>query len=72
MNGQKKVNVHPAVLRQLRRDAGLTQEAMAQLIYVARRTYQDWEHGKAPCHPAFFELLELKVKGIRAEKDGTG
>jgi len=73
MNEKKGVNVHPAVLRQLRKDAGLTQEAMAQLIYVARRTYQDWEQGIAKCHPAFFELLEMKVKrNLKAEKDGTG
>lgn len=62
MNEQKKINVHPAVLRQLRKDAGLTQAAMAELVYVARRTYQDWENGIAKCHPAFFELLRIKLK----------
>lgn len=52
-------------IRQIRKDAGLSQSAAAELIYSTLRTWQDWEYGKNPMHPAIFELFCDKTKAMR-------
>ncbi len=42
--------------------AGLTQAQAGALIYTPLRTWQDWEAGRRPMHPAFFELFLIKVR----------
>lgn len=48
-------------IKQARKDAGLTQQQAAKLIYVGLRTWQQWESGDRKMHPAFFELFCLKT-----------
>jgi DNA-binding transcriptional regulator YiaG len=45
-----------------RKQAGLTQTKAAELIYSNRRTWQDWEYGITPMHPAIWELFQIKTK----------
>lgn len=53
----------PAVLKRLRKDRGLTQEALAFPAGLTTRSYQDIEHGKAS--PKWDTLLPiLKVLDI--------
>lgn len=47
-------------LRQLRREAGLTQPEAARAAQVSRQTYQRWEYGK---HAANWKLLENVFPG---------
>ena len=49
-------------IQQARKDAGLTQVQAAELIYSTRRTFQDWEYGVSPMHPAIWELFLIKTK----------
>ena len=49
-------------IQQARKDAGLTQVQAAELVYSTRRTWQDWEYGVSPMHPAIWELFLIKTK----------
>jgi DNA-binding XRE family transcriptional regulator len=49
--------------RASRDQAGHTQEQAADLIQVARRTWQDWERGIAPIPPAML-LLYRHLAGL--------
>jgi DNA-binding XRE family transcriptional regulator len=51
----------PAKIRALRERAHLTQEDAGALVYVSRRTWQDWERGVAVMHPGLWELFKLKL-----------
>jgi DNA-binding transcriptional regulator YiaG len=53
----------PSDIKKVRESAGLTQIQAAELIYSTRRTWQDWEAGINPMHPALWELFKLKVSG---------
>jgi DNA-binding transcriptional regulator YiaG len=52
----------PEQIKQARQAAGLTQLQAAELIYSTRRTWQDWQYGKSPMHPAIWELFLIKTK----------
>jgi len=54
----------PEQIKQTREDAGLTQSQAASLIYSKLRTWQHWENGDTPMHPAFFELFTLKIANL--------
>ena len=47
-----------------RQSARLTQAAAARLIWVARRTWQDWEHGIARMHPAHWYAFNGRVSNM--------
>lgn len=51
----------PDEILKARKKAGLTQESAAEMIYVARRTWQDWEADKAKMHPGLWELFLIKT-----------
>ena len=53
----------PSQIREARALLGLTQADTATLLHVARRTFQDWERGKAACPGAAWELMQIKLKG---------
>lgn len=55
-------NPTPEQIRQLRDKHELTQAAAAALLYTSTRAYQQWEAGDRRMHPAFWELLSLKVR----------
>lgn len=52
----------PAVLKEARERAGLTQTAAAAVVHTTCRTWQQWEAGDRRMHPAFWELFLIKVK----------
>jgi len=46
----------------LRERAGLKQEVIAGLIYCSRVTWSQWESGVRTMHPAFWDILLIRVK----------
>ena len=51
----------PAEITALRASHGLTQAKIAQLLHANDRTWRQWEAGDRRMHPAFWELLKLKL-----------
>ncbi|WP_413460629.1 XRE family transcriptional regulator [Herbaspirillum huttiense] len=51
----------PYEIKESRLKAGLSQERAADLIYSTKRTWQDWEAGKAKMHCGLWELFKLKT-----------
>lgn len=49
-----------ALIKQERCARGLTQDKAATLVHVNLRSWQKWESGERPMHPAFWELFLLK------------
>lgn len=66
MAGHSSSNPTPAEIRQARETAGLTQPKAAALLHATLRAWQMWEAGDRKMHPAFWELLQIKLK--RAKK----
>ena len=54
-------NPSPAEIKAAREALGLTQTQAAAAVYVPLRTWQRWESGDAPMHPAFWELFDKKT-----------
>lgn len=54
-------NPTPAVIKQARKDAGLTQTEAALLIYKTCRAWQQYEKGDRGMDLALFELFMIKV-----------
>lgn len=54
-------NPDPAEIRQVRQSNNLTQDQAANLTLVSRRTWQDWERGIAPMHPAFWDYFRAAL-----------
>lgn len=42
----------------------LTQEQAGEIVFVSRRTWQDWERGVAEMHAGLWELFKIKTKGM--------
>ena len=55
-------NPKPAEVLALRHALGLTQTQAAGVVYCTLNTWQNWEGGKTPCHPAFWELFRHKTR----------
>lgn len=51
----------PDAIKAARAAAGLTQAAAAILLHTSLRSYQQWEAGDRRMHPAFWELLTIKI-----------
>ena len=52
----------PDLLRELRESEGLSQSALAQLVYLSGPSrVSDWEHSKHPIDPARWELFLIKI-----------
>lgn len=51
----------PATVRALRLRFDLTQEQAAEIVFVSRRTWQDWERGIADMHAGLWELFKIKT-----------
>lgn len=58
-------------IRDARALLGITQDQAAQMLHVARRTYQDWESGKAGCPGAAWELMQIKVAIFKSTEGRT-
>lgn len=48
-------------IKAARKALSLTQEQAAILVKSTRRTWQDWEAGKATMHPGLWLLFHLKT-----------
>ena len=57
-------------IRQARREKGLTQEQLAQALFVSRQTVSNWENGKTePDYQTLVRLSqELGMEIVRAEE----
>lgn len=55
-----------AVRERLQRRDGLgitaAQDVCAAMLHTSRRAWQQWEAGDRRMHPAFFELVAIKIK----------
>lgn len=51
----------PAEITALIESCGRTQETIALLLHVNSRTVRQWKAGDRRMHPAFWELLKLKL-----------
>ena len=51
---------------QARLECGITaaQDWCAEVLHTSRRAFQQWESGDRRMHPAFFELLSIKVSAL--------
>ena len=51
---------------QVRLECGITaaQDWCAETLHTSRRAFQQWESGDRSMHPAFFELLIIKVSAL--------
>jgi len=51
---------------QARLECGITaaQDWCAEGLHTSRRAFQQWEVGDRRMHPAFFELLNIKVSAL--------
>lgn len=54
-------NPHPEDIRAFRLKHGLTVCQAGALVYCTGRMWQRWEEGETRCHPAFWELANLKA-----------
>lgn len=52
----------PDAVTESRLRARLTQEEAGALVFVSRRTWQDWERGIAAMHPGLWELFLIKTE----------
>lgn len=53
----------PEEIRGARLSADLTQTEAGGLVYTTVRSWQRWESGAKPMHPAFWELFRMKTGG---------
>ena len=56
--------IDPAIIRQARADAGITQRAAAQLIGATARTWQDWEGGRRNMPSSKFALFVMLTSKV--------
>ena len=54
-------------LKEARLAAGLTQQAMSDMLEIPKRTIEDWEAGRRKCPPYVERLVIKELKEI-AEK----
>jgi DNA-binding transcriptional regulator YiaG len=59
--GNADRNPHPDEIVSVRAAAGLTQAQCAKLLYTSLRSWAQWEYGERKMHPAFWELLKIKI-----------
>lgn len=57
-------NPSPEEVKEARKNAGLTQPAAAELVYVKTITWKTWESGLYRMPPAAWELFQIKVKDL--------
>ena len=68
--GLNNKGAHVINLKQLRKKHGITQTEAAKLLHTKIRSWQYWESGEYTIHPAFLELLLIKLgEGNERNKD---
>lgn len=53
--------VSAEAIKDARHRAGLTQKEAGELVFVARRTWQDWECGTSAIPGAAWQLFQIKT-----------
>jgi len=61
MDDDAKQNPTPAMIRQTRESAKLTQTQAATLIHCGLRAWQEWEAGNRRMHPALWSLFLIRI-----------
>lgn len=61
----------PEEVKQLRKDAGLTQEQFAKRIGASLRTVTRWERGESPMTPEIEDRIRVAVNAKRIPIDLT-
>ena len=56
-------------LKEARLAAGLTQQAMSDLLEIPKRTIEDWEAGRRKCPPYVERLVLKELKEIADNKN---
>lgn len=56
-------------IHKLRHFSGPTLEEMADLLHVAKRTYQDWEKGRTPMHPSHWLAMRIACAHYAAARE---
>ncbi len=51
-------------IKEARSHAGLSQQKAADMVHSPQRSWQSWEYGISPMHPAIFELFVMKSKAL--------
>ena len=59
----------PAMIKQTRNEAGLTQTEAAKLVSSDVRTWQYWESGQIKMHSAKWEVFLIKTRFLEKTKD---
>ncbi len=54
--------VNPALIKSLRKDAGLTQKEAADMVRVSARAWQLWESGSRRMPYGLLELFVIKTR----------
>lgn len=55
----------PDAIKQARTDAGLTQQACADLVYKTPRAWQHYEQGTRTMPKSVWELFKHKIGGMK-------
>lgn len=60
---------HKITIKEARLNAGLTQQAMSDLMEIPKRTIEDWENNKRECPPYIERLIIKELTEIANNKD---
>lgn len=58
----------PREVTAVRVAAGLSTAQSAALLFTSYRAFLQWERGDRKIHPAFFELLKIKIERLAMVK----
>ncbi len=58
------MKVTPEKIKSAREDAGLTQEQAAEMVFVTRLSWSNWERGVHPMPRAIFEYFIIITRGV--------
>ena len=63
------MNDFSEILKTARKEAGLTQQGMADRMLIPRRTIQDWEGGRMTPPPYVQRFVLNELEGLKIEKE---
>lgn len=65
-------NPTPEAIRAARDNAGLSSAQAGALLHTTGRVFQQWAAGERRMHPAFWELLTIKLRSLPAPRHVYG
>ena len=57
----------PEQIKARRQQAGITQAAAAELVYITKAGWQHFEYGRRVMPRSTWELFQIKTKGLTAK-----